>query len=338
MKTLVLPDNKPHRLAFYLAMEEFAAHELPSNEYFFAWRVPPTVICGRNQDIEKEVDLAYCNAEGIDVVRRRSGGGCVYADMNNLMFSYITPGSEVVTTFSQYTAMLSAMLRSLGFDAAATGRNDILIGGRKVSGNAFYRLSDRSIVHGTMLYEIDFERMAKAITPSRAKLESKAVKSVQSHITCLKTEGLTMPIEEFCLYAVNYLTDGEPIHLSQEQVTCIEQFEQLYYDVEYINRRRPSGNASLSTKIADVEINSRIDGVGEFSVSIWLDNNHRITEMNLAGDFFVLSNLEESITNKLKGTEFSPESVMTALININTSTVIAGLSNEMFLNLLFNSI
>ena len=96
MKHLSLPDAALwRRLPFYLAAEEWAARVLPPDDYFFAWRVAPTVICGRNQDMAAEVDLDYCRTHGIDVVRRRSGGGCVYADRNNWMFSYITPSDEV---------------------------------------------------------------------------------------------------------------------------------------------------------------------------------------------------------------------------------------------------
>ena len=137
MKHLALPPMAMRRLPFYLAMEEWAALTLPPDDYFFAWRVAPTVICGRHQDIEREVDLAYCSREGIDVVRRKSGGGAVYADMDNFMFSYITPGDEMSSVFSRYTSMIASMLASLGIEAKPTGRNDIFIGTSKVAGNAF---------------------------------------------------------------------------------------------------------------------------------------------------------------------------------------------------------
>ena len=153
MKHPVLPADEVRPLPFYLAMEEWIARNLPPDDYFFAWRVNPTVICGRNQDIEKEVNLEYCRKNGISVVRRRSGGGCVYADMNNWMFSYITPSSEVSSTFARYTSMVADMLNSLGLETSATGRNDILVNKKKIAGNAFYHMADRAIVHGTMLYE-----------------------------------------------------------------------------------------------------------------------------------------------------------------------------------------
>lgn len=161
------------RLPFFLALEEWVARRMPAGDYFFSWQVDPTVICGRNQEIDKEVNLEYCRSHGIDVVRRRSGGGCVFADRQNFMFSFITASDMVVEVFAAYTEMIAAALRKVGIDATSTGRNDITIGGKKVSGNAFYHLPGRSIAHGTMLYDFDPVHISNAITPSKAKLESK---------------------------------------------------------------------------------------------------------------------------------------------------------------------
>ncbi len=222
MINVILPDSSPHRLPFYLTMEEWIARRLPAGDYFFTWQVDPTVIFGRNQDIDKEVDLDYCRRHGIAFYRRRSGGGCVFADRSNIMLSFITPSEQVVTTFSRYTSLVAAMLRSLGLDAEAGGRNDITIGGRKVSGNAFYHLPGRSIVHGTMLYDTDLAHMAGAITPSKSKLESKKVASVESHITTL-CRHLDISLDDFVGYATRYLTDST-LELSASQV---EQSEEL---------------------------------------------------------------------------------------------------------------
>ena len=89
MKYISLPHNITHRLPFYLAMEEFVARNLDEDECFFMWQVAPTVIFGRNQLIENEVNLDYCRTHGIQTYRRKSGGGCVYADPDNIMFSYV---------------------------------------------------------------------------------------------------------------------------------------------------------------------------------------------------------------------------------------------------------
>ncbi len=165
----------------------------------FSHGVPsPTVIFGRNQNIEAEVDIDYCRRNGIGFYRRKSGGGCVYADMDNIMMSYITAsGDDVQTIFSRYTSMIAGMLSSLGLEASATGRNDVYIGTRKVSGNAFYRLPGRSIVHGTMLFSTDMGHMLRAITPSRSKMESKQVQSVAAHVTTISEHLPELNIDDF---------------------------------------------------------------------------------------------------------------------------------------------
>ena len=168
-----LPREDDRTLVFYLAMEEYAAHILGEDDIFFMWQVEPTVIFGRNQLIASEVNVEYCREHGIAFYRRRSGGGCVYADKDNIMFSYITRSDEVQTTFTSYTSAVAAMLRGLGLNATASDRNDVMIDGRKVSGNAFYHIPGRSIVHGTMLFGTNMEHMLNAITPSREKLTSK---------------------------------------------------------------------------------------------------------------------------------------------------------------------
>lgn len=161
------------RLTYYLAMEEYVARHMESDEYFFMWQVTPTVIFGRNQLIQSEINLEYCRTHGINTFRRKSGGGCVYADKSNIMFSYITHNENVNLTFSKYIGMVVEMLRKLGVPATASGRNDIMIGDRKVSGNAFYHIPGRSIVHGTMLYDTNMQNMVGAITPSDEKLVSR---------------------------------------------------------------------------------------------------------------------------------------------------------------------
>lgn len=96
-------DEQTHRLSFYLAMEEYIArHLLHQDDCFFMWQVEPSVIFGRNQVPQNEVNIEYCIENGIQTYRRKSGGGCVYADQSNVMLSYITPDANVTDTFSRY--------------------------------------------------------------------------------------------------------------------------------------------------------------------------------------------------------------------------------------------
>lgn len=315
MINVILPDSSLHRLPFYLTMEEWIARRLPAGDYFFTWQVDPTVIFGRNQDIDKEVDLDYCRRHGIAFYRRRSGGGCVFADRSNIMFSFITPSEQVVTTFSRYTSLVARMLQSLGLDAEAGGRNDITVGGRKVSGNAFYHLPGRSIVHGTMLYDTDLAHMAGAITPSRSKLESKKVASVESHITTL-CRHLDIDINEFINYATRYLADST-LQLSASQVEEIEEMSQPYYTREWIYGRR---NARSISK------DRRIEGVGEFNIDIERDGD-RIRDIEMYGDFFITGDLD-SLLDKIKGTEATPAALADAIAETDCGSVIAGLNAD----------
>ena len=106
MKYISLPTNETRRLSFYLAMEEFVARRLDESDAFFMWQVGPTVIFGRNQLIENEVNMEYCRAHGIDTFRRKSGGGCVYADWGNVMLSYVTKDDSVNLTFNRYLNLI----------------------------------------------------------------------------------------------------------------------------------------------------------------------------------------------------------------------------------------
>lgn len=327
MKYLQLPYDKVRRLTFYLAMEEYAAQLLKQNEsideLFFMWRVKPTVIFGRNQLIDSEVNVAYCKEHGIEYYRRKSGGGCVYADMDNIMFSYITRSDDVTTTFSHYTHAIVEMLQGLGLNASDNSRNDVMVDGKKVSGNAFYHLPGISIVHGTMLYDTNMENMVQAITPSAAKLDSKGVKSVKSHITTLNNY-LTMSIEEFQRHAHNTLCDGE-ILLNDNDVAAIERIEEGYLTPEFILGNNPRCN---------MERSGRIDGVGEFKITLELNRNI-IRDINIAGDFFLLGDLE-MITGRLRGTHFTQTAVSEALSDVELSKIVMNLDKQKFLNLMFH--
>ena len=231
MKNIILPDNKERSLAFYLAMEEFVARSV-EGESFFVWRVSPTVIIGRNQDLEAEVNLDYCRSHGVKVVRRKSGGGCVYSDMGNIMISYVSQRGEVAEIFDRYLSSLTACLRALGLNAEKSGRNDVLVEGRKVSGNAFHQLPDRSIVHGTLLYDTDFAALEEAIRPPVEKLVRHGVASVRQRVENLKTYLDPSTIESVVVleeHLVRYFCDDELV-LDADDVRRIEA-EAMKYDL-----------------------------------------------------------------------------------------------------------
>ena len=196
MQYINLPEAREVRsLSFYLAMEEFVARYVDADDCFFMWQVEPSVIFGRNQMIENEVNLTYCQEHHIQVYRRKSGGGCVYADSDNVMLSYISKGDNVGLAFNRFIQMMLLVMRKMGVEAVGTRHNDILIGDKKVSGTACYHIDGRNIVHSTMLYDTNMEHMLEAITPSQEKLQSKGIQSVRQRITLLK-DHTTLSLEE----------------------------------------------------------------------------------------------------------------------------------------------
>lgn len=233
MKYIALPTNENRQLSFYLAMEEYVARHMKEPDCFFMWQVAPTVIFGRNQVVENEVNLDYCREHDIRVVRRKSGGGCVYADMDNLMLSMVTDGDNVGFTFNRFVTMIQLALHKIGVSATSTAHNDIMIGDRKVCGTAFYQLPGRSIVHSTMLYDTNMQHMLNAITPSAEKLEKKGIQSVRQRITLLK-DHTPLSLDEIKQKIRDTLCDGELV-LTEEQVAGIEEIEQTYLKQDFIH-------------------------------------------------------------------------------------------------------
>ena len=236
MKYITLPETGvgDTHLSFYLAMEEYVARNIDEPDCFFMWRVEPTVIFGRNQVLQNEVNVPYCREHGIEIFRRKSGGGCVYADRDNVMLSYITRGDNVPFTFNRFMTMVIFVLQKLGIEAAGTTHNDVMIDGRKVCGTAFYHLPGRCIVHSTMLYDTNMEHMLNAITPSVEKLQKNGVESVRQRITFLK-DYVNLSLEDVMTFIRQTLCEDELL-LTEADVEGIRRIEQEYLDKEFIQR------------------------------------------------------------------------------------------------------
>lgn len=321
MLYISLSENKRRRLSFYLAMEEYVARHMNEHECFFMWQVEPSVIFGRNQLIENEVNINFCRSHGIKTYRRKSGGGCVYSDLSNIMFSYITDDKNVGFTFNKYINMVVIMLRKLGVEASANGRNDIMIGNRKVSGNAFYKLPERSIVHGTMLYDTNMENMTGSITPEGEKLTSKGIQSVRQRIALLK-DYIDMDIDSFMAFAKESLCNRE-ICLTQEDIRVIEDIEKEYLSPEFIYGNNPRYTITR---------HKRIDNVGTIEVRMELKNNI-IKDMNIMGDFFLTGDLDGTMIKPLIGKELTEEALDKALPQ-NTENIIMNLRRSDLIGLL----
>lgn len=179
----------------YLQIEQDLAQRV-QEPTLFTWVVAPTVIYGRHQVREQEVNEAYCAEHGIRVVQRQSGGGCVYADEGNVMVSYIEPsgasehsGKSSIqhSAYPRFMQMLAKTLQQMGYEAVTTEHNDILVAGRKVSGTACYTTPKATIVHASILYDVNLDALEQAITPTAEKLAKHAVQSVRQRVVNLRS-------------------------------------------------------------------------------------------------------------------------------------------------------
>lgn len=319
---IALPEDKIRRLSFYLSMEEYVARFLDEEECFFMWQVNPTVIFGRNQLMENEVNLDYVKANGIETYRRKSGGGCVYADFSNIMFSYITKDFNVSFTFNKYLQRVSHTLQQLGINAIASGRNDITIDEKKVSGNAFYRASGKSIVHGTMLFNTDLEKLVLSITPNNQKLISKGIESVRKRVTNL-SEHFDMDIEAFKTFVRTHLCDSERM-LTEEEIVKIEEIEKEYLSEEFIFGNNPRYTL----------IKKDYNEAGEIEIRLEIKNNI-IKDINIVGDYFLIGDIG-GIFKLLINTPYDRESITKILQDIKMEDYIFNLHKDHFINTLFN--
>lgn len=247
MNHLYIHLPKGRRLVWYLAAEEYFAKQLDTlikktkhdmEGVLFTWIVEPTVIFGRHQVMENEVNTAFCREHGIAMYRRKSGGGCVYADRGNLMISYLAPSTHSEQVFQDYLDKMSDCLGDLGYQAVKSTHNDIMIGEHKVSGNACFALPHSTIVHGTMLYDVDFNQLQQAITPSKEKLAKHGVESVRQRVINLKEIATTSPrtfnSTEELAEEITKVWCKEQYNPTEEDLKAIDQIEEEYLLPEFI--------------------------------------------------------------------------------------------------------
>ena len=282
------PSNcRGRRAAFYLAAEEYIATRMPEGNYLFTWQTMPTVVMGRNQNAYAELDVDFCQQEGIDIIRRKSGGGSIFANEGNVMTSLVTGKGAVEPMFREYANNVAASLRALGAEVEVSGRNDIVLicdGVKgKICGNAFYHLANSNIVHGTMLYDTDQRLMKGALTPQRAKLLSKGVKSVESRIALLKDVLPKMTVTQLQEHIVECLTNRS-LGLTADDVRRIEEIESGYYEPSFLMGRQ-------SLKDASVMCRARIEGCGDVALAFEIENG-MVSAVRLEGDYFEMGDAE----------------------------------------------
>ena len=325
MKYILLP--KPdtiHQLPFYFAVEEYVARHYTDDDYFMGWRVNPTVMLGRNQLIDNEVNTDYCKEHKIDIFRRKSGGGCIYADKGCIQFSYISRSVNANEAFAAYMQRMADLLKGLKIDAQLSGRNDILINGTKVSGCAFYQLSNRSVLHNSLLFDTQLDHLSNALTPAKEKLQSKGVASVRQRVTNVATYT-QLDILAFMDYVRQEICGTEVLELTEEDMKEVAEIEKELSSDDFVYGKNPK--YSLVRK-------HRFEGVGTLEAHIELKNNI-IGSINMVGDYFLLGDIDHDFLSLLKGCEFTREAVEERLEDIDLSTIIRGLKQRQFLRLLF---
>lgn len=325
MKYILLPPDGGERLLpFYFAVEEYVARHFTDDDYFFIWQVPPTVMLGRNQLIQNEIDEAYCRDNGIHVFRRKSGGGCVFSDSGCLQFSFIVNEENTNTAFSKYMSAVAASLTALDIPATLSGRNDILVDGRKVAGAAFYRTRGRNVMHNTLLFNTSLEHLSHALTPPTEKLQSKGVKSVTSRVAGI-SPYTSLSIADFVARERQYFCGTEARELTEDDMREIEKIAQKLASDDFVY-----GNNPRYTVVRK----KNLTGVGYVEAYVELKNDI-IKGVNLMGDYFLLGDIDKDFLYLLHDVPFTRDAVSLALEGTDLQQIVRGLTVPLFLRLLF---
>jgi lipoate-protein ligase A len=179
---------------FNLAFEEYLVlHHNGEDQVLFLWQNQKTIVIGRNQNPWKECNLEELDRQKGRLVRRLSGGGAVYHDLGNLNFTFISTYTD--NKLSENIGLIVKALSYSGINADFSGKNDILVQGYKISGNAFYVENDILCHHGTLLFDVDLEKMSRILTVSHQKLQSKGIDSIRSRVRNLRELNTEISIE-----------------------------------------------------------------------------------------------------------------------------------------------
>jgi len=300
---LFVSNEQHHDPAVNLALEEYIFRQLPENNYLLFYINEPSIIIGKNQNTLEEINAEYVKENKLHIVRRLSGGGAVYHDLGNLNFSFIMrdDGSSF-HNFKKFTEPVVAALRELGVEAELSGRNDIQVGERKISGNAQFHSRGKIISHGTLLFDSEMENVSSALKVNAEKYVSKSTKSVRSRVANI-SEFLQEPItiEEFRLKILNFIFAGHDeiptYRLTEEDWKKVYQLaDERYRSWEWNYGRSPQFN---------MQQRKRIEGVGTFDVRLNVVDG-LIQDAAIYGDFFGRGDRNE-VAEALVGTRYTEE-------------------------------
>ena len=329
MKYIESLSNNPY---YNLAFEEYCFKNLTRDEDFvYLWINSPTIVVGKNQNTLEEINLEYIKKNNINVVRRITGGGAVYHDLGNLNFSIFTNaiGKEKID-FGQINIPILKSLEKFGIKAELSGRNDLTLDGKKISGIAQSVWKKRILNHGTILFDTDLGVLSEALNVKADNMESKGVKSVKSRVTNIKpymTDDISiLEFKDMLLKHIFKDIGEEPTEfkLSTEQLEEIQTlYEDRYSKWEWNYGESPDFGWKNYKRFTSGSIELRLQ------IKAGL-----IQDAKIYGDFFgtkEVSGLEE----KLKGVKYDKEDIEALLDEVEISDYFGNVSNEEFLSFMF---
>ena len=215
---------------FNLATEDWIFNTLDADSHtLFLWRNSETVVIGRSQNPWVECKIDKMQADEVFLARRQSGGGAVFHDLGNTNFTFLSPKDDY-DQVANFTIIINA-LKKLGIDAKLSGRNDMQVGDKKISGSAFKHAADRSFHHGTLLVNADMQKLGDYLNPHPLKLKAKGIKSVRARVANLVefNEDITHEIlsqaiiEAFCAYYRDTDYDGTALIEELDEASLAKQ-------------------------------------------------------------------------------------------------------------------
>lgn len=314
-----------------LAIEEYALKHLDIDESYLLFYInQPSIIIGKNQNTIEEINSDYVEENDIIVVRRLSGGGAVYHDLGNLNYSFITKDDgESFHNYKKFTEPVVEALKELGVNAELSGRNDLVVGERKISGNAQFATKGRMFSHGTLMLSSEIENVVSALKVKEDKIKSKGIKSIRSRVANISeflSEPLTM--EEFRQKLLEHIFGGmenvqEYQWTDEDWKKIMEISEERYQQWDWNYGKSPKFNIQHSHRFP----------VGQIDVRLEVAKG-KIEECKIFGDFFGVGDVEE-IQKRLVGVRFSKSELENALKDVNISHYFGNITKEEFVNLLY---
>ena len=312
-----------------MAAEEYLLQQTKDN-VFMLWQNDNTIVIGRHQNTAAEINQKYVDSHHVNVIRRQTGGGAVFHDIGNLNFSFIQnvkEGSKEID-FLKYLQPIVDALQSLGVPAEFSGRNDLVIDGKKISGNAMMFYENRVLEHGTLLFSSQMADVANALKVDPSKFDDKAVKSVRSRVTNISDHlPRPMTVLEFKDYLMGYIMKQNQLselqNLTTEEEAIVEQLVAKKYQTwEWNYGKSPeySMNKKIRTKGGSVQVVADV-------------REGRIRDLQFFGDFFGEKDPQELI-DRLIGIRLDKQSVADALANMNINDYFHNVTTEEIIDLL----